>query len=91
MNNMYLVASKMVPLVAGNVLTTFKTNVEEWIMVIAVLIVAAVTLPHLAKGKKIKALGYLGFAAIVIAIIGDFNFLINGIKGIYTYFTGKPW
>lgn len=91
MNNMYLVVSKMMPLVSGNVLSTFKTNVEEWIMVIAVIIVAAVTLPHLAKGKKIKALGYLVFSAVVIAIIGDFSFLIDGVKAVYTYFSGKQW
>ncbi|MBN2794476.1 MAG: hypothetical protein JXR88_03650 [Clostridia bacterium] len=88
---LYGMVGRIVPLMAADLVATFETRVHDLIMVLGTLMVAAVVLPHLGKNKKIKALGFLVFGAIILAIIGDVSFLVDGVKSIFTYFTGKAW
>jgi len=91
MSNLYVGVSKLMPLVMGNALTTFKSNAQEVIMIGAIIIIGAILLPMLGKGKKIKALGYIAFAAFVLAVLGDVSVVSVWVKKTFTFFTGVQW
>jgi F0F1-type ATP synthase assembly protein I len=91
MNNLYLGVMKVVPLVMGNALTTFKQNSQEVITIVAGVIVGATLVGLLAKAKKIKALGYIVFAALVLAVIADVNAVTGYLKSVVNFFFGTRW
>ena len=91
MKSIKLLKGNIVPLLSGNTVSTLKTNIEELIMLGALIITGGVLLHLLSKRKKIQALGFFIFAGFIIAVLGDVSILGKWVKAIFTYFTGNAW